>query len=70
MHTKCVEVIHLHSEFWYTNLFKNVHLGNQGNVEIILNWMSWGTACEGGRYELVHVYDHVISGLCMRDVEP
>jgi hypothetical protein len=49
---------------------KNVHLEDQGNMEIILNWMSWDTACEGGRYELVHVHDHVISGLCVRDVEP
>jgi hypothetical protein len=43
-------------------------LENQGNIEIILNWLSWGTVYEGGKYGLVH--DHVISGLCMRDAKP
>jgi hypothetical protein len=60
----------LHTESWYINLFKSVHLEDQGKVEIILNWMSWGITYEGGRYELVHVHDHVISGLCIRNVEP
>jgi hypothetical protein len=49
---------------------KKIHLEDQGNLETILNWMLWGIARESGRYELVHVHDHVISGLCMRDVEP
>jgi hypothetical protein len=60
----------LHTEFWYKNLFENVHLEDQGNVEIILNWKSWGTSYEGGKYGLIHVHIHVISGLCMRDAVP
>jgi len=63
-------VIHLHSEFWYANLLKNVHLEDQGNVEIPMTLDVMGTACESGRYELVCVHDHVISDLCMKGAEP